>query len=354
MRSAIQIMDDTLREGMQTPRVMFTKQEKLLIAKRMLEAGVRRFIVSYPSAHISEEEVTKAIVEEAKDAMVFGLGRAIKQDVDIIASTGANIAIHLPFDGKYEKALESCRYAKDRYPEKQLAVALVDVGSYSLENLVEMARAFEKSGAETLELPDTTGSLNPSKYHKIIKKIKREVSCMITAHCHNDEGLAVANSIAAVEAGADIVDCTVLGLGERNGIADIAILCKAIESSGLSCKIEMNKLKEVYLLLKEILYQKTGINFLSPNYPIFGEFVSIHTAGTHADSEQKFRAERFSVNVYCGRALIKKILQARGIELDELSIARITSRVKDECASTGMTLNYEQVERIAREVAKIA
>ncbi|MEM3197662.1 MAG: LeuA family protein [Candidatus Parvarchaeota archaeon] len=350
--ATIQIMDDTLREGMQTPHVMFTKEEKLMIAKRMFDAGVRRFMVSYPSSHVSEQQVTSEILRNLGKATVFALGRAIKQDIDIIASTGSNIAIHLPFTGRYEEALESCRYAKDRYAERQLSVALVDIGSYSLDNLVKMAKDFEKNGADVLELPDTTGILNPKRCYEIIKRVRKEVSCIITAHCHNDGGLAVANSLAAFEAGADVIDCTALGLGERNGIADIAIVSNAIESSGIDLGINIEKLKDVYTFLNEILYKKTGINFISPNYPLFGEFVSIHTAGTHADSQEKFRADRFSVNVYCGKALIRKILESKGIMLDDATVAKITSRVKDECADTGKALGYDRVEIIAKEVMK--
>jgi 2-isopropylmalate synthase len=348
----IEIMDDTLREGMQTPNVMFTEKEKVLVARNLFDAGIRRLIISYPPAHSSEQSVTRTILreEKAQKSAVFGMGRAIVGDVEIIASTGANIALHLPMDGTYDKALEACKYAKDRYPERKVAIGLVDVGSFAIEKLIEIAKEFDSAGVDTIELPDTTGSLLPKKYGDIVRIIKSEVSTSISAHCHNDNGLAVANSLAAAEAGADIIDCTVLGLGERNGIADIAVVSEALARQGFNSGINGEKLRETYQAVDRILHDKMGISFLSPNYPLYGSFLPIHTAGTHAEPG-KFKATQFSVNVYCGKALIRKILLSKNIEIPDATLAKVTTKVKDECVTSGKALTYDRVQQIAEETA---
>ncbi|WP_126450580.1 hypothetical protein [Sulfodiicoccus acidiphilus] len=220
MGLSVEVSDDTLREGMQTPGLMFSIEEKLTIAQAPKEAGVRRMVVAHPPAHVSEVEATREIVRRVTDVKVFGLGRALRSDVDAIASTGANVSIHLPFEGGYERALEACKYTKDRYPNLELSVGLVDVSSYSHERLVRTAVEFEGAGADVIELPDTTGRLTPRRYGDLVRRVREAVSCKLSVHCHDDRGLAVANSLAGVEAGAELVEAAVMGLGERNGIAD--------------------------------------------------------------------------------------------------------------------------------------
>ncbi len=333
------VVDDTLREGMQTPGLMFSREERLRIAEGLLRAGVRRLIVSYPPAHLSECEAASAITILAgsmgQGFEVFGLGRALEKDVDRVAATGANIAVHLPFDGRYEEALKAVRYAKDVYPDRLVSVGLVDVGSYSVDGL---------------RLPDTTGTLYPARYTEIVRSVKSVVGAEVSVHCHNDKGLAVANSLAGVEGGADMVECTVLGLGERNGIADLAVVAGALEAHGENVGIDLDKLRGVYDLVNGIVTQKLGFGLLLDNYPLFGGFLGVHTAGTHVGSE-KFPGERYSVNVYTGRRMIRRILSAAGFRsISEDELSTLVAKVKDECALTGRALSYDRVLEMARQI----
>ncbi len=350
----VELMDDTLREGMQTPGVMFSAQEKLTISRMLVDVGVKTLEVSYPSAHKSEQNATKSILSDLRGTRtsIFGLGRALPGDIDAIASTGANIALHLPFNGSNDEALKACRYARDQYPDRKLAVALVDVGSYGPASLLTTVKGFDRAGVDCLELPDTKGVLYPSRYGNIVRKVKENVSALVIAHCHNDRGLAVANSLAGVEAGADIVDCTVLGLGERNGIADIAVIADALEREGVRTGVSLRRLESVYRKVNKILLRKTGVPFLTANSPIYGEHLTTHTAGTHASSSAQFDTKRFSVNVYCGTAMIRRILSSKGKDFPDYILRETVAEVKDESSTTGRTISYQRVNQIAAELAK--
>jgi len=351
----VTVVDDTLREGMQTPGLMFSKSEKLRVAEGLLRAGVTRLVVSYPPAHRSEEKVTLGALKLSRRlrtrAEIFGLGRAVFADVDKIASTGAHIALHLPFDGRYEEALAACEYAKKQFPDRLLSVALVDVASFPLQHLLSVARKFDNAKADCIELPDTTGSLHPVEYGKIIGKIKSNVSAKVSVHCHNDMGLAVANSLSGIEEGADYVDCTVLGLGERNGICDLAVVVEALETRGVRTGIRVNEIKRVYIMVNKIVRRKLNLTLLTSNYPIYGAFLRTHTAGTHALDEERFRGTKFSVNVYCGKALIRKILRQTHLKgMSDSALSTIVGQVKGECARTGRALSYERVIEIADSI----
>ena len=155
----MRISDDTLREGLQAPGIAFTRSEKLKLASLVSAAGIKRALVSYPSAHVSEVEVTKEIVRANYFNEVFGLGRTLKEDVDTIYSTGANIALHLPFIierlGEIEEVI---RYASNS--DRIVEVALVDVVQYSTEDLVSFINLGEAvpivSGIWMTLAPDST------------------------------------------------------------------------------------------------------------------------------------------------------------------------------------------------------
>ncbi|MDH2900840.1 MAG: hypothetical protein PXY39_07685 [archaeon] len=346
------IKDDTLREGMQTPGVMFTPKEKMEIATRLVRCGLRRLLVSYAPAHSSEVIFTSDLVERTKtqNVQVFSLGRGIKEDVDVIASTGANISITTPFDGTYSKTLDAARYSKDRYPDRLLTVGLTDVASYSNNSLADVAKEFDKAGVDFLELPDTTGKLHPSRYGQIIRDVRKQITAKIAVHCHNDYGLSIANSLAGIEAGADEIDATVLGLGERNGIADLLIIAKSLELQGVRTGVDVPGLEEIYQFVNDLFRSKTKNSVLNDRYPVIGSFLKVHTAGTHATNVNKF-AGAYSVNVYCGRSLVKSILSEYRIFLREDQLSRLVTAIKDLSAAEGRVLSYDEVVSLSRKIS---
>jgi 2-isopropylmalate synthase len=336
------ISDDTLREGLQTPDIAFTKEEKLKLASMISAAGVKRALVSYPPAHLSEQEVTEKIVRAKYFEEVFGLGRTLKADVDTIYSTDANIALHLPFEiEEFDEIEDVIRYASklDRIVE----VALVDVVKYSGDDLTKIMRKLVESGADVIQIPDTMGTASPRLMKQAVERLKKKFDVKIEIHCHNDLGGSVANSISAIEAGADILDTTVLGLGERNGIADLASINSLLKREGYRTGIKESNLKELYGYLTDLVLNKIGNEHFLNNRPVFGKNVNISTAGTHAAFSNVFESSDFSVNVYTGRAMINQILKSEGFTLTEKALDGLVRKVKDRSVETGKAVTKKEV-----------
>lgn len=344
------IVDDTLREGLQSPGMSYKIEEKLKIAELLSSAGVKTALVSYPSAHESEFLATQQIVKRSFFHQTFGLGRTIRSDIDCIYETGANISLHLPFqfDGT-SQIIEAVKYASSK--GRSVEVAVVDILKYGEDMLLKLCTGIINAGAEILQLPDTTGSATPRKIRNIVSKVRSSVPNATTeVHCHNDMGLSTQNAIAGLEAGADRVDCTVYGLGERNGITDEMTILEYLEHENIETGIDRDRLRSLYEYVLALILEKTGSSLFLDNFPITGKNVGIHTAGTHASFPGVFKGEDYSVNVYTGKSMIKKILNLSGLSVKDNQIIQVVKRVKDQAVETGMTLNVEGVARIAGEI----
>jgi len=343
------IIDDTLREGLQSPGVAFTQSEKMKLFELLSNAGIKRFIGGYPSAHRSEYDALSKMAS-AKRASIFGLGRTVNSDVDSIVETGANIALHIPTSiSSLEDVTRVVKYAS-RYG-REVEVSLVDISAYGADELVKIARMIADSGATTLQLPDTTGKMSPKGYFNSIAAVRKAVSCEISVHCHNDIGVAVLNSYMGYTAGATWIDTTILGLGERNGIADMASMVSTLHSSGVETKIDLEKLRVAYQYLTEILHSKPGSNLYEKRLPVFGEYLQYVVAGTHAD-DLKFSQKGALVNVYCGRRLIRNILSSMGVEINDSSLSKLVEKVKDTSVERGICLTPTEVLGLYSELEK--
>jgi 2-isopropylmalate synthase len=343
------ITDDTLREGMQAPGLAFSIEEKLNMSRMLAKAGIQRILVSYPSAHISEANITEMIVKENKFKEVFALGRAIKEDIDIINKTGSNISLHLPFKQfDASKIYENIKYACTL--GKEVEVSFVDIDMFPIDDIVNFCRKMESIGVNVVQLPDTRGKLSPIEIYKIIGKIKKETKLKIEAHCHNDHGLAVANSIAAINAGVDYIDTTVFGIGERNGIADSLVISDYIKNIGGPDEIKIKEMLNVYNYVYNLIIKKIGIDFFIGNMPVYGVNSEIQTAGTHVASGSVFDGKKYSVNVYTGRNMVREILEVNNIHVNFSTIEILVSKIKDISSSEGRALKTEEIIKLAGEL----
>ncbi|MEM0159832.1 MAG: hypothetical protein QW393_03695 [Candidatus Micrarchaeaceae archaeon] len=343
------ITDDTLREGMQAPGIAFTVQEKVQIAKIIKNCGIKRALVAYPPAHISEVQATEKIVSDHIFPETFALGRAIREDVDIIAGTGSNIALHLPFKiEKIDEVLDSIRYASTK--GKIVEVAVVDVMKYDIKDVIKIAKMVSEAGADIVQLPDTTGTGSPKKIRALFSEAKTSLDVEIEAHCHNDAGGAVANAYAALEGGADYVDTTIYGIGERNGITDLASLFSILESEGTSTGIDGNALKEAYGKILDVILSKAGPEFFTRNFPVVGENTSTNTAGTHVAYSDIFTAGGMSFNVYTGKSMIKRLLEFSKIKADDRAVQNILLAVKNRSAETGKCVKSDEIIKMAGDI----
>ncbi len=344
------ITDDTLREGMQAPGIAFTIQEKVQIARIISSCGIKRALVAYPPAHISEVQVTEKIVSEHIFPETFALGRAVRTDVDSIAETGANISLHLPFRMEnMDEVLESVRYASKK--GKIVEVAVVDVMKNNIRDVIKIARMVSEAGADIIQLPDTTGIGSPRRMRDLFSEAKSTLNAEIEAHCHNDMGGAIANSYAALEGGADHIDTTVYGIGERNGITDTASLISILNSDGINSGVNLLSLKTVYSVMLDLILDKAGESFFIKNFPLFGENTATNTAGTHVSYSDVFTGGEMSFNVYAGKSMITKVLNAKNIHLDEVAVRKLLQLVKDSSAQRGKCIKSSEIIKMAGEIS---
>ncbi|WP_069806859.1 LeuA family protein [Vulcanisaeta thermophila] len=347
------IIDDTLREGLQAPGISFTVEEKIELARLISNAGVDEAIVSHPSAHESEVEVTRTIVERNYFKYVFGLGRALKEDIDLIASTGANISTYVPFEPQLvNKSLDVIKYAVNTYGKGKLIieVGITNITAYEPSSIVKLAKTLEELGVDRIQLADSLGKATPKFMYNIVNNVKHTVKIPVSVHCHNDMGAAVANSISSVYAGADYVDATIYGIGERNGIADLATIAMILKNDGYRINIDFEKLRDAYNYLAKLIIDKIGIEFFRNNFPVFGDNVSVQTAGTHATYPGVFKEARYSLNVYVGRSTLRKVLSEFGISLNDQELLMLMKKVKDTAVRTGRAVTYDQLLRLIDEI----
>jgi isopropylmalate/homocitrate/citramalate synthase len=279
--SKIQIHDITLRDGEQQAGVLFRKEEKIKIAKLLDEAGVDRIEAGFPAVTKEDAEAIKAIAKEGLNAKVFCFTRCMKADVDLALKCDVEgVMMEIPssehlienaYNWPLEKALklpiEATRYAKDH----GLYVAFFTIDG-TRANIDWWFKIIDKVATEghmdSLILVDTFGACNPEAVKYFVRRVKSRIKDKpIEVHLHNDFGLAVANTLAAVSAGAEVVHTTVNGIGERTGNADLAQTALALEALyGLKLNVNHAKLREVSKYVEEI----SGVK-IPPQYGVTGD-----------------------------------------------------------------------------------
>lgn len=298
---AVTIFDTTLRDGEQSPGCSMTVAEKLKIAEALTELGVDVIEAGFPIASPGDFEAVKAVAERFGDRTVIcGLARCRKEDIERAAAALAGAAkkrihvflatsaIHREFKLKMAKeeivrsAVEHVKRAKEFCDNVEFSPE--DAARTELDFLAEVVEKAIDAGATTVNIPDTVGYAIPSHFHRVITHLKQTVPnidrAVISAHCHNDLGLAVANSLAAVEAGARQVECTINGLGERAGNAALEEIVMALKTRrdyfGIDTRINSQKLCSLSRLVSTI----TGM-VVQRNKAIVGQNAFAHEAGIH-------------------------------------------------------------------------
>ncbi|HHW57538.1 MAG TPA: 2-isopropylmalate synthase [Clostridia bacterium] len=294
------VFDTTLRDGEQTPGVNFNINDKFEIAKQLVSLGVDVIEAGFPAASNGDFEAVKNIADKIKGVTVAAMGRAVKEDIDRASSALKNAEksrlhvfiatsdIHLQYKLKMmreealKRAVEMVKYAKGKFDEIQFSAE--DASRTDWDFLVKVFSEVIDAGANVINVPDTVGYAMPREFGELIKYIRNNVpnidGVMISAHCHNDLGMAVANSLSAIENGATQVEVTVNGIGERAGNAAMEEVVMALNTRkdyfGLVHEINT---KEIYNTSK-LVSELTGIK-LQPNKAIVGANAFRHQAGIH-------------------------------------------------------------------------
>jgi 2-isopropylmalate synthase len=372
MSQKIQIFDTTLRDGEQVPGCQLATDEKVIIARELEQLGVdvieAGFPISSPGDFLSVIEISKAV----KNTIVCALTRSKKDDIDVAGEalryakqgrihTGigsSDIHIKHKFNSTREKVLEqgvwAVQYAKSKGTEVEFFAE--DAGRADLAFLAQMVEAVIAAGADVVNIPDTTGYCLPHLYGKriqyLFENVKNIHKATISVHCHNDLGLATANTISGLVNGARQAEVTINGIGERAGntsLEEIAMIVKTHKDLELYTNIKAERIYEISKLVSELMRMP-----VQPNKAIVGANAFAHSSGIHQDGFLK-NAENYEiispddVGVPCssivltarsGRAALKHRLELLGYqpgkaELDTiyenfLIVADEKKKVEDE------------------------
>ena len=357
------IFDTTLRDGEQSPGASMTKEEKIRIAKILERMKVDIIEAGFPIASRGDFEAVKAVADSIMDSTVCGLARALDKDIDRAgeALKGANSSrIHTFIATSPIHMEKKLRMSPDQVVEQ--AVAAVkrarqytdnvefspeDAGRSELDFLCRVIEAVIDAGASTVNIPDTVGYNIPHQFgnllHNLLEKIPNSDKAIFSVHCHNDLGLAVANSLSAVLNGARQVECTINGLGERAGNASLEEIVMAVRTRQdvFSCDTTLDTTQIVPA--SRLVAGITGFP-VQPNKAIVGANAFAHESGIHQDGVLKNRetyeimlaedvgwaAQHIILGKHSGRSALKSRLKDLGIEFDsEESLNQTFARFKD-------------------------
>src|SRR3984893_8108226 len=305
-RARITIFDTTLRDGEQSPGCSMNQQEKLRLAHQLDRLGVDVIQAGFPIASDGDFEAVKAIASVVRRPIIAGLARACRPDIERawealkdaecprIHVFLATSDIHLKYklritrDQCIEQAQEAIRFARSLCDDVEFSPE--DATRTEPEFLCRVLEAVVEAGATTLNIPDTVGYTVPVAFGELIATIRERVqgieNVIISAHCHNDLGMAVANALAAVSAGARQVECTINGIGERAGNASLEEIVMAMRVRPDRYAYETGVVSEQLFPTSQMLGEITGVA-VQPNKAIIGRNAFAHEAGIHQDGMLK-------------------------------------------------------------------
>jgi len=303
----IEIFDTTLRDGEQVPGCKLNTEQKLIIAERLDTLGIDIIEAGFPISSPGDFESVSEISKLVKNAKVCGLTRANKKDIDTAAEalkfakkprihTGIGTSdSHIKYkfsstrEDIIERAAEAVKYAKTYVEDVEFYAE--DAGRTDNEYLARVCEAVIKAGATVLNIPDTTGYCLPEEYGQKIKYLRENVKgiekAVLSCHCHNDLGLATANSIAGVINGARQIECTINGLGERAGntaLEEVVMILKQHKDLNLHTDVNSRMLNEMSAMVSDLM----GMS-VQPNKAIVGANAFAHSSGIHQDGVIKNR-----------------------------------------------------------------
>ena len=350
----IKIFDTTLRDGEQSPGASMNIEEKLNLARQLSRLGVDVIEAGFPIASEGDFEAVKAIAMEIKGAEIAGLARANEKDIysaysavkyaskPVIHTFIATSDVHLKYklkmtrDELYEKAVNMVKYAKSFI--ENIEFSAEDATRTDMNFLCEVIEGVIAAGATTVNIPDTVGFATPFEFYDFIKNIRKRVksieNIILSVHCHNDLGLGTANSLSAILAGANQVECTINGIGERAGNAALEEIVMALDvRKDIYNAVTGVNTTEIYRS-SQLLTHITGIS-VQPNKAIVGKNAFAHEAGIHQDGVLK---EKTTYEIMTPERV--------GRQPNELVLGKHSGKhaFKEKLASLGYLLKDEEIE----------
>jgi 2-isopropylmalate synthase len=381
------IFDTTLRDGEQSPGASMTQEEKLRIAKALERMRVDVIEAGFAIASQGDFESVKAIADTIKESRVCSLARAVDADIDRAAQAlkNANAArihtfiatspIHMEYklrmspDQVVEQAVKAVTRARNLCDDVEFSCE--DAGRSELDFMCRVIEAAIKAGASTINIPDTVGYAMPQPFGdtiaQLLERIPNADKAIFSVHCHNDLGLAVANSLAAVSNGARQVECTINGLGERAGNAALEEIVMAVKTRADFFQVETNINTQEIVPSSRLVSSITGFP-VQPNKAIVGANAFAHESGIHQDGVIKFRetyeimkaedvgwnANRMVLGKHSGRNAFRSRLEELGISLkSEQALNEAFQRFKD-LADKKHEIFDEDIQALVSDTQKAA
>jgi len=366
----VRIFDTTLRDGEQTPGVSITPEQKVQIAIKLDKLGIDTIEAGFPIVSNGEMQAIKRINKEGLNAEICGLARTINSDIDsalrcdlkYIHTFIATSDIHLKYklkmtrDQVLEKAVSAVEYAKKHGMHVEFSAE--DATRSDRFFLYNVFKAVANAGADRVDLPDTVGYATPQYITELVKEVKKSISIPISMHCHDDFGLAVANSIAGINAGASCAHVTINGLGERAGNASLEEFVMSLQCLyGKEHNIKTDLLYETSKFVSNTM----GI-IVQPNKAIIGENAFGHESGIHTHGilnnpltyepispELVGRRRWLQAGKHAGAHGIRAMLEEFGISATDEQLKDIVDRQKN-LADKGKSITTADLLSIAGDV----
>jgi 2-isopropylmalate synthase len=355
----IAIFDTTLRDGEQVPGAKLNAKQKLEIARQLERLGVDVIEAGFPCSSPGDAAAVKMVAQEVRKPVIAGLARAVKEDIDIcweavreaerprihvfLGSSDIHVEkkLRIDRDRALEMAVEAVRYAKRLCPDVEYSTE--DASRTDFDYLCRVVESAIKEGATTINIPDTVGYAIPEEFGALIHRLRERVPALdrvsLSVHCHNDLGLGVANSLAAVQNGAEQVECTVNGIGERAGNAALEEIVVALRTRpaffGVHTGINTTEIYRTSRMVSRVMNIP-----VQPNKAIVGSNAFAHSSGIHQDGILKDRAtyeivrpedvgireHRMVLTARSGRAAVRHKLNELGYEFDKELFERVYQR----------------------------
>jgi len=349
----VHIFDTTLRDGEQSPGFSMNRDEKVRLARQLEQLGVDVIEAGFPIASPGDLEGVHSVASEIKNSRVAGLARARKEDIDaalralepaakprvhvFLATSDLHLKhkLRITRPEALDQVGRMVRYACQRCEEVEFSAE--DASRSDIDYLCQVMEVAAEAGATILNLPDTVGYSTPDEYGQIFRRVRQHLAAypnvILSSHCHNDLGLAVANSLAAIEAGARQVECTINGIGERAGNASLEEIAVALHVRQSHYHAGTNIALERIYATSRLLTSITGVS-VPPNKAVVGANAFAHEAGIHQDGILKnpltyeiiipekvgVPARRLVLGKHSGRNALRSRLEELGYRTSEAEL----------------------------------
>ena len=380
-QNVVQIFDTTLRDGEQSPGASMTVEQKVVIARQLEKLGVDVIEAGFAASSDGDFESVRRVCQEVSRPRVVSLARAQEGDIDralkavehakrpgihtFIATSDIHLKhkLRMTREQVLEAAVKAVSYAK-KFTD-YIEFSAEDASRSDPEFLIQVFRAVIRAGAKTVNVPDTTGYAIPSEFGALMANLIERTAgaerVIWSAHCHNDLGLAVANSLAAVHNGARQIECTINGIGERAGNTSLEEVVMALRTRKNYLDLDTNIISEQLYPSSRLVSQVTGIS-IPINKPIVGDNAFAHEAGIHQDGVLKYKqtyeimtpesigipGNRLVMGKHSGRHAFDERLKHLGFHLSKEDMNRAFLRFK-ELADKKKNVYDEDIEAIVGE-----